>query len=184
MTNRILLHIISALLIPVLLFALFLFSFSRREPPSSADQREFLDQHREDIDLLVAYLMDLEYEDVFMDKRLNHDPGKVFYELAYHDISSPEVEAGVRRLWRAGCLKIRKDDRGENNTIFFELWSRTVGGENCGIALTINGQGTPKTEFQILHEEIGDGWFYVYNDDEEYRCHPKQYEENQPWITP
>ena len=152
----------------------------RDDPPSADEARRFLNENREDIDRLVEYMMSMEYDDIFISKPLNRNPGKVFYEFEWHDISSKEVIASVRGLWRAGCTIIQKDDQNENNTIFFMIWQPMWGERDCGIAITINGHGTPKTQFQTRHAEIGDGWFYYFNDYEEYRIHPSQYAEYQP----
>ena len=150
------------------------------DPPSPAEARKFLDRNRQDIETVVEYLMSLECDEATISKPLNRDPGKVFYEFELHDISSKEVVASIKRLWRAGCTIARKDNQGENNTISFMIWSRTRGQIECGIAMTINGHGIPKTVFQTKYEEIGDGWFYYFDDFEEYRSHSLQYAEYQP----
>ena len=142
------------------------------EPLSKDEAAAFLIQHRDDIDTIVDYLKELESPDAYID-----DNKGVFYELSWHDIPSNEVNASVHRLQLSGCTDINK----EANTISFMIWSRTIGSVDCGIACTINGQGTPKTLFQVYCEGLGDGWFYYYNDYEEYRAHPSQYEESQPW---
>lgn len=172
-----------AALAPAML--LFLSGCSLRfDPPSPAEAREFLDRHREDIDLVTAYLLELDADYAFISKSLLKNPGKVFYAFETHDISSKEVVAAVRRLWRAGCTVMKKDDQNDNHTLSFMLWSRTMGSVDCGIAFVIGGEGTPKTAFQTMHEEIGDGWFYYYDDYEAYRSHPSQYADDQPLYGP
>lgn len=151
-----------------------------REPPSSAEAKEFLTKHRDEIDCVVEYLKELDCDDAW----IHGGGGSIFYEFDDHLISSAKVRSSVRKLWLAGCSDISKDDENENNTISFTFFSRTRGSIDCEIACTINGSGAPKTQFQIYREEIGDGWYYVYNDYEEWRCHPKQYEEFQPDYTP
>ncbi len=155
------------IIIAILLISVDLFSL---EQPSKEDAAVFLMQHRDDIDSIVDYLRELEVSDAYID-----DKG-ILYELDWHDIPS-KVNTSVHRLRLSGCTDIHK----EANTISFQIWSRTMGSVDCGIACTIDGQGTPKTWFQIYHEELGDGWFYYYDDYEEYRAYPSQYEENQPW---
>jgi len=139
--------------------------------PSEEDAAAFLMKHREDIDTVVDYLKELEYSSAHIE-----DDKGIFYDLGWHDISSDEVHASVHRLRLSRCKRIDK----EANTIRFELWTRTIGGSDCGLACTVDGQGTPKTHYQIYHEDLGDGWFYFYDEYEEYRAHPSQYEENQP----
>lgn len=141
------------------------------EPPSKDEATAFLMQHREDIDTIVDYLKELEFSYAYIE-----DDKGVFYELGWHDIPSNEVNTSVHRLRLSKCTNINK----KANTISFEIWSRTMGGVDCGIACTIDGQGTPKTLFQINCVELCDGWFYYFDDYEEYRAHPSQYEENQP----
>ena len=149
----------------------------RYEPLSSEEAKAFLTRHWEDIDIIVDYLKELEYDSAFVEK----DNEKIFYEFEWHDISLEEVNTSIHRLWIDGCTGISKNDMQEINTISFKIWSRTMGSVDCGIACTIDGQGMPKTEFQTCCEEIGNGWFYYYDDYEEYRTNPSKYEENQPW---
>lgn len=157
----------------IIIFAMILIltgcSF-RNAPPSIEEAGAFLEQNRKDIDTVVDYLKGLEFNSVFIDKR----DGTIFYNFEHHAIFS-EIETGVRNLWDAGCTHISKDAAQEINTISIEIWYRTIGDEDCGIACTIDGQGTPKTAFQIYCELIDDGWYYFHDDYEEYRSHLSQY---------
>ena len=146
------------------------------EPPSASEVKEFLMQNREDIDIVANYLKELECEGAFITK----NDRTIFYEFSNHEISSKKVSTSLRNLWRAGCLRISKNDRQGENTIYFELWHTTVESSDCGIACTINGRGKPKTEFQVSCEQLEEEWFYCYDNYEEYRTHPSNYGENQP----
>lgn len=157
----------------ILLSLLFIDCFQGFEPPSKEEATAFLMQHREDIDTVVEYLSELEFSYAYIE-----DDERVFYDLGWHIIPSNNVNTSVHRLQLSGCTKINK----KANTISFQIWSRTMGSVDCGIACTIGGQGTPKTEFQIYCEDLGNGWFYYIDDYEEYRAHPTKYEENQPWY--
>lgn len=150
----------------------------RPDPPTAEEAKAFLTRHRDDIGIVVEYLKDLDQDDASIKYIYNH--GTVFYDYVDHDVSSKEVTASLRRLWFAGCTTIGKND----NTISFMIWTHIIYDVDCGIACTIDGQGTPKTEFQTKLKQIGDGWFYYYDDYEEYRAHPSKYEENQPWAVP
>ena len=150
----------------------------RPDPPTAEEAKAFLTRHRDDIGIVVEYLKDLDQDYASIKYIYNH--GTVFYDYVDHDISSKEVTASLRRLWFAGCTTIGKND----NTISFMIWTHIIYDVDCGIACTIDGQGTPKTEFQTKLKQIGDGWFYYYDDYEEYRAHPSKYEENQPWVVP
>ena len=141
-----------------------------RDPPSAEDAKEFLAQHQDDIDVVVKWLRDLEYDYAC----IKNARGIIFYEFDDHPIRQEDVKTSVRNLWSSGCKFICKDDEQGTNTISFEIWYRTVGDQDCGIACTIDGQGTPKTEFQIKCERITEDWFYYYDDYEEYRNHPPQ----------
>lgn len=154
-----------------LLLALLLSGcFLRNDGPTAEEAKAFLSGSREEIDLVVGYLKELGYDSVFIDKGKD----KAFYEYEWHDISSENIIASLHRLWAAGCRSIYKDD----NTISFETWRRTRGDVDCGIACTTDRQGAPKTQYQTRCEEIGDGWFYYYDDYEEYRKDPSKNEEN------
>lgn len=153
----------------LLLLALLLSGCSlRSDGPTAEDAKAFLSGYREEIDLVVDYLKELGNDSVLIHK------GKAFYEFEWHDISSENIIASLHRLGAAGCRSIYNDD----NTISFEIWRRTRGDVDCGIACTTDRQGAPKTQYQTRCEEIGDGWFYYYDDYEEYRKDPSKYEEN------
>lgn len=137
---------------------------------TAEDAKAFLSGYREELDLVIDFLKELGNDSVFIEKGKE----KAVYEFEGHDISSENVVASLRLLWAAGCRSIYKDD----NTISFEIWRRTRGDVDCGIACTIDRQGAPKTQYQTRCEEIGDGWFYYYDDYEEYRKDSSKYEEN------
>lgn len=149
---------------------LLAFCFLRNEGPTAEKAKAFLTRHREDIEVVVDYLKELECDSASVDKGRE----KAFYKFEWHDILSEKMNTSLQRLWAAGCRTIYKDD----NTISFEIWGRTRGDVDCGIACTIDGRGMPKTQFQIRCEELEDGWFYYYDDYEEYRKDPSKYEEN------
>lgn len=144
----------------------------RYSPPSSEEAKEFLYQNKESIKAIADYLINLEYESIIIDK----DDGSAFYNYEYHDIANESIRSHLRNIWRAGCTRIEKDDVRENNTISLEIWYRTMGDADCGIACTINGQGKPNTEFQICCESIDQTWFYYYDNYEEYRQDPARHE--------
>lgn len=153
-----------------LLIALFAFilllSGCAFNPPSAEDAKVFLTQNQSEIDVIVEYLRGLNADSVL----ISNASGTIFYDFEDHEIESNGVQASIRHLWGAGCKSIYKSDR--NNAISFEIWYQSVGGEDCGIACTIDGQGVPKTEYQIRCELITDNWFYYFDDYEEYRKHP------------
>ena len=144
-------------------------------PPSSAEVREFLRRNQNDIDVIVSYLKTLETDSAY----INNDEG-VFYEFEIHNNIPEEVKDSIRKISNQGCSTIGKN---KSNTVFFEIWYTNFGDADCGFACTIDGQGTPKTEFQIYCEELGNGWFYFYDDYEEYRSHPSKYKDNQPFAN-
>ncbi len=127
-----------------------------------------------DIDRIVEYLKGLDADDATL------SPGRVFYDFEYHDISSKNIKVAVLRLWRAGCTSIVKDDKYDGNTISFNIWSRTRGSLDVEIACTIDGRGTPKTQCQVYSEEIDDGWYYIFEDYEEWRKYPSKYRNLNP----
>lgn len=165
-------------LVGLLALALCLFALLPQKPPTVEEAKAFLDADRDDIDTVADYLLSLETDHAVISKQLDSDPGKVFYDFELHDIASKDVKDSVRRLWRAGCTIMEKDEA--SNTVSFMTWSRSAGQADVTLAFTIDGQGEPKTEFQISHEAMGDGWFYCYDDYEEYRSHPSSYAQFQP----
>ena len=174
MYKKKILIVVSLLMTMLLAGCSFLYKLPPSEPLSADEAKEFLTQHREDIDTIVDYLKELEYKSVFIDA----DNKKIFYDFEYHDISSWNVNACIHRLWIDGCIEISKNDTQERNAISFDIWRKIIGSEDCGIACTIDGQGMPKTEFQTYCEEIDDGWYYYYDDYEEYRKNPSKYKGN------
>lgn len=143
-------------------------------PPSPEDADAFLKNYQSDIDAVVNYLESIDTEDdsLYLNRRYGT---MVSYEFQDHDILSADVRASIQRLWSAGCeiISMQKD----NNTVRFEIWSRTMGDVGCGISRTLDGQGFPKVQFQTKCEPISDGWFYYYTDYEEYRSNRSKYDE-------
>lgn len=165
-----------ALLLLILILTTFMVGCTRSYyPPSSEDADLFLKNNRNDIDVIVNYLQTIETEDdsAFFNFGITKDT--VFYELEDHDIPSDDVKTSLRHLKSNGCVDIsmHKDD----NTIYFEIWHRTMGDVGCGIARTLDGQGFPKVQFQTECKPISDGWFYYYTDYEAYRIDPSKYDE-------
>lgn len=144
----------------------------RYTAPSAEDAKKFLDRNRDSIEIIVDYLAELESDLAFIDK----DDETIFYDFERHEIPSEEVKTCIDRLWRSGCIHISKQNVQETDTISFEIWHRTMGDADCGIACTISGQGKPYTEFQISCESIDETWFYYYDNYEEYRQNPARYE--------
>ncbi|MBQ2641081.1 MAG: hypothetical protein IJG15_03690 [Lachnospiraceae bacterium] len=114
----------------ILISLLFTNCFQGFEPPSKEEATAFLMQHREDINTIVDYLSELEFSYAYID-----DDKGVFYDLGWHSIPSNEVNTSVHRLRLSGCTNIDK----EANTISFQIWSRTMGSVDCGIACIIDG---------------------------------------------
>ena len=164
----------------ILLIAVFLTGCMKSyNPPSSEDADIFLKDNRDDIDVIVDYLQSIETENdsVFFNFSITKET--VFYDFEDHDILSDDVKTSLRYLKSNGCevISMHKDD----NTIYFEIWHRTMGDVGCGIACTLDGQGFPKVQFQTECKPISDGWFYYYTDYEAYRIDPSKYDEM--WET-
>lgn len=144
-------------------------------PPTQEDADSFLKDNRDDIDVIVNYLQSIETEgdSAFFNFGIAKDT--VFYEFEDHDILSEGVKTCLHHLRSNGCehISMHKDD----NTIYFEIWHRTMGDVGCGIACTLDGQGFPKVQFQTECKPISDGWFYYYTDYEAYRIDPSKYDE-------
>ena len=152
--------------------------------------KRFLRKNRKDIEIVVDYLKELQYDDVFVDdndgmitygKNVKDNEGIENYVIIHTEISSQEVVSSIKNLWKAGCELINKDGRhGNKNTINIQIWHGKLGGavggnRMYGLACTINGQGMPMAEFQTKCEVIENGWFYYYSDFEEWRLDPDKY---------
>ena len=158
----------------IVLPMIFLFSGCtlHNAAPSAKDATDFLNQNRNEIDVVVDYLTEIESGIIC----INDDDGMIFYNYEYHKILSNDLLSCINCLWRAGCKKISKENVQGTVTISFEIWSRTMGDADCGIACTVDGQGKPITEFQISCEPIDETWFYYFDDYEEYRQSQTQYD--------
>lgn len=135
------------------------------ERPTISYMSSSLSDNREHYEILVKYLKELESDYVF----IRSDDGLVFYNSSDHEIESDIVRSSIHSLWESGCEFICKDATNGNNTIWFQIWHRTRGALDCGLACTIDGTGNPSVEFQTELEEIDAGWYYYFSDYEKYR---------------
>ena len=149
----------------ILLMCCILLSGCSSAAPTAEDTTDFLAENRADIEIVAGYLCKLDYDYA----AITSCYGQCFYEFEYHIIEPAEVQTSIKNLWRNGCEFICKNAENGNQTIWFELWHRTSGSLDCGIACTITGQGLPQAEFQTYCEEIAPGWYYYFADYEEYR---------------
>lgn len=141
------------------------------DPPKPETVATFLENNQHDLDAVVDYLKNLDTDHAYIHKYAE----TVFYEFEYHEIVSDEIKICLQHLWEAGCDDITIENR--DNTVYFELWSRTRGGVSCGISCTLNGHGLPKAEYQTECTPISNGWFYYLSDYEEHRKNPSKYDE-------
>ena len=137
--------------------------------PKATDISASLAGNRTDYEIVADYLCKLDYDYAF----ISSQDGQCFYGLEFHVIESDKVQASIKHLWRNGCEFICKDAENGNQTIWFQLWHRTRGSLDCGLACTMNGRGVPQAEFQTYCEEIASGWYYYYSDYEAYRVNSK-----------
>ncbi len=142
------------------------------EPMTADEVLGFLEENRADAELVRDYLRDLPCEDAF----ISNSDGFIFYEFASHEIRSEEVKAAVRRLWRKGCEEVSmgREEKTGRNTISFQLWHRTIGSLDGGLACTVDGTGVPHVQFQTAYEDFGNGWFWYYADYETWRNLPQE----------
>lgn len=153
----------------IIVICCILFSGCSSKAPKAADMSASLVGNRADYKIVADYLRELDYDHAF----ISSSDGHCFYGLKFHFIESDEVRTSIENLWRNGCERICKDAENGNQTIWFQLWHRTRGSLDCGLACTINGRGLPQAEFQTYCEEIASGWFYYFSDYEEYRINSK-----------
>lgn len=164
---------LTVLLLLLMIPVVFLCGCRDFAKPMTADEvLEFLEENHADIELVRDYLRDLPCESAY----ISNGDGSVFYEFASHEIQSREVKGAVRRLWREGCEEIlmgREEETGRN-TISFQLWHRTIGSLDGGLACTVDGTGVPHVQFQTAYEDLGGGWFWYYADYEAWRTLPQE----------
>ncbi len=160
------------LLLVMLMLAAFLSGCAEfSDPPLLEDADLFLKNNQHDLDVVVNFLKTIDADHAFISRYET----TVFYEFEDHEIISDEVRTSLRNLWSAGCLTISINH--SNNTVFFEIWKRTIGDVSGGVSCTLDGHGYPKAEFQTECTPISNGWFYYLADYEEYRKSPSKYDE-------
>ncbi len=101
-------------------------------------------------------------------------PGTVYLD---DQTVKPEGNAAehISALFNAGCKSIgmsgsANTNSNSPNSIYFRMWSATVRDTDCGIAVSKDEGGTPKTEFMTKLSPISDdGWYYYISDYEDWR---------------
>lgn len=134
------------------------------DPPTVEDAEDWLEDNQKEILTIVNYLTGKTADDIYIDG----PDVKVFSDFDHVELDDPEVKKCVERLWKHGCMSITKGT--DNNSISFEIWSRSIGEAQAGIALSMDGENLPDENYCTeLHALSEDGWFYYVADYELWR---------------
>lgn len=101
-------------------------------------------------------------------------PGTVYLDENVVKIEG-DAAKHISALFKAGCKSIgmsgsANTNSNSPNSIYYRMWSATAKDIDCGIAVSKDGGGTPKTEFMTELSPISDdGWYYYVSDYEDWR---------------
>jgi len=155
------------LLVLVLLINMLLAGCYYSTPPGIEKVQEHFDQNTNEIQVIVDFLANSEYENVY----ITESNGKMFADLNDVKIEDPGVVMAVDFLLENNRFyTISKRD----NTIIFLQWKglQDIG---CGIAYTINKIDPPQVEFATTMLPLDDnGWFYYVDDYELWKSQNKK----------
>lgn len=145
------------LLILVLFVNMLLAGCYYSAPPGIDKVQEHFDQNTNEIQVVVGFLENSEYENVY----ITESNGKMFADLSNERIEDPCVVMAVDYLLENNKFyTISK--RG--NTIHFLQWKglQDIG---CGIAYTINKIDLPQVQYATNMIQLSDdGWYYYVAD--------------------
>ncbi len=129
-------------------------------PPSVEKMDEFVTEHKQEIDMINTYLLELESENVHVISKEGSvliDVGQL--EIERQVIDNDAVREAVRFLWRSGCIGISKNTR--SNAIVYKMWKRTYDEAVGGSVYAIDPSLSPEAQFQTeLTPLSSEGWYY------------------------
>ena len=155
----------------VLLFSLLLPGCSAvySEAPDVKEMETTFSEYKEDFQNITNYLLETPESVVTIDGgtmtvfRTRSDSTEL--DRTDTPITDTPIAESCQRLEQAGCQSIsmdpRIDSKGQENVIYFCMWSRTVDEADGGIAYAINSDHPPQIQFQTALEPLSeDGWYF------------------------
>ena len=150
--------IIALTLLIAVLFIIPMFGhYVLNTPPSiNAVRNQFL-SNKDEINVIVEYMIDSGYEDIY----ISSADGFMLADLVEIKIHDEECGAAIKKLIQGNeYIHIAKN----SNTIYFLQW-RGLKDIGCGITYSINRTDAPEIQFATeLVPLFDDGWFYYMSD--------------------
>ena len=157
--KKVLLIIFACLL---MLFILFQISGSVCEPPDFQSVYSDFEYYKQDILLVLNYLIDSNYENVYFIK----ETGEMVADFRRIEVNEEPVVEAILRLFDSGrFINVSKI----GGTIEFEMWNgiRDVG---CGVAYSMDSNKYPDIQFQTELLALPEsGWYYYIYDYDKWR---------------
>ena len=150
--------IIAIILVIILLgLSLFVCSCGLKffEPPSAEEVDQFVEKHKEEIESVNDYLLELGD----LDASISHKDGSILVELEHQKIENETVRKAIRTLWRNGCIWITKYT--SDNAITYTIWKRTYDEAEGGFVYAIDLTKLPDVQFRTELTPLSQaGWYY------------------------
>ena len=133
-----------------------------RSLPSVTYTQQCFQENKEDVLVVVNYLVNSKYADVFIrDSYVNNAQCEMLADLEIVCISDPKVCMALKSLLERDFYKTISKS---GNTINFLQWSNSFG-VSCGVAYSINGKDLPDIQFGTEVIALSDKAWYYYIDD-------------------
>lgn len=147
----------------LLVISLVLTGCVKEEPPSIDVVQQYFQDNRDDIQVVVDYMLSTNYEYIV----IKSDDGSIWADYEETAIHSENVQRSLKNLLNTGYfLKFKKWE----NTIDIMCWMAFVVEIDCGIAYTINGVDEPEIEYATEMIPLNEnGWYYYVSDYEQWR---------------
>ena len=151
----------------VALFVVFFSACSTMEPPDITVVEDVFQECYDDIQIVVDYLMDSEYESISIDadSRSGLKDTDGYHIESVELVLDSKTEEAVQRLL---CGEYEHIDK-IGNTIEIVQWN-WLNDVSCGVAFTINAQDLPEIQYVTeLTPMKEDGWYYYVADFNQWR---------------
>lgn len=132
-------------------------------PPDYDAIKKIYEEHQNDMDMIVAYIQNAEYEWVHFDEP-NGTMSADFQKNI--PITDPKLASVVKKLLDHGAVQEIYSNKGH---VVFCCWS-SVKEKSCGIAYSFDHTKTPDVQYATELIAFSEpGWFYYVEDYNEYR---------------
>ena len=182
--NRYIKILIAVLCIPLSVCAFSGCGLFGKRPPGEDKMKAVFDENEAAFRASAKYLLSFEdkfsnLENVYITKPdeitvYTRRPGTVYLDKQTVKPEGDDAEH-ISALFKASCKSIGMSgsaniNSNSPNSIYYRMWTATAKDIDCGIAISKDEGGTPKTEFMTELSPISDdGWYYYVSDYEEWR---------------